>query len=113
MSATDEPAIVLLVLTWNYMQNLAFLKLGVNTKFVLGLPYDIHRVFEQQKNHLRSGTCDRRPPPPTPPSAEKVTLSSVFFKPFPNIELGKQIEEDSAQTCLQPPTHMTHSQILS
>ena len=56
MSATDEPAIVQLVLTRNYMQNLAFLKLGVNTKFVLGLPYDIRRVFEQQKKSPKD--CD-------------------------------------------------------
>ena len=35
------------------MQYLACVKLGVNTEFVLGLPEDIRRVFEQQKNHLR------------------------------------------------------------
>ena len=85
MSTTDKRAIVQLVLTRNDMQNLAFLKLGENTKFVLGLAYDIQMVFEQQKNHLRSVTCYRRLPHPPPPSAEKVTFSSVFFvEPFPN-----------------------------
>ena len=80
MSATDKPALVQLILTRNYMQYLAFLKLGVNTNFVLGLPYDKQRVFEQQQNHLRSVTSDRHPlPRPIPPSEEKVTLSSVFF----------------------------------
>ena len=33
----------------NYLQYLACLKLGVNTKFVLGLPLDVQRVFEQKK----------------------------------------------------------------
>ena len=43
----------------NYLQCLECLKLGVNTKFVWGLPEDIQRVFEQQQNHLRSVTSDR------------------------------------------------------
>ena len=50
MSATEVPVIVQLVLTRNYLQYLACRKLGVNTKFFGGLPKDIQRVFEQQKN---------------------------------------------------------------
>ena len=69
-------------LTQNYLQYLSCLKLQVNTKFVFGLPEDIQRVFQQQKNHLRSVTSDRRPPP-SPPSTEKVTLSSAFFLTLP------------------------------
>ena len=57
----------------------------MNTKFVLGLSLDLQRVFEQQKNHLRSVTSDRRPPAP---SAEKVTFSSVFFL-TPSLSVGE------------------------
>ena len=49
------------------------MEFGVNTKFVLGLPYDIQRVFKQPKNHLRSVTSERPLElaycaPPLPPS---------------------------------------------
>ena len=69
-------------LTQNYLQCLACLKLGVNTKFVFEIPEDTQWVFEKQKSHLRSVTSDWPPqtlPPPPSPSAEKITLSSVFF----------------------------------
>ena len=46
--------------TWNYLQYIACLNLGVNTKFVLGLPYKIQSFFEQQKNHLSIVTSDQK-----------------------------------------------------
>ena len=56
VSAIDVLAIVQLVLTRNYLPYLAFLKCGVNKKFFGGLALGILRVFEQQKDYLRSVT---------------------------------------------------------
>ena len=46
------------------LKKISWVKLGVNTKFVLGLSWDLHRFFEQQKHHLKSVTSDRRRPSP-------------------------------------------------
>ena len=55
MSTTEVPEVVHWSLPRNYLQYLAWLKLGVNTKFVLGLSEDKQRIFEQHKKSPKKG----------------------------------------------------------
>ena len=79
MSATEVPEIVQLVLNMELLAISSMYEVGSEHKISFGAFLRHKKGFEHHKNHLRSVTSDRRPPP----SAEKVTLSSGFFlEPF-------------------------------